>query len=344
MRNPLSRVARSTEPKPTLGQRAAALKVTAARVMRREPVGPAARSDDRSAATAEADPHLVYREPIFAAHAEAGDCRPIDNVADPFSIESKACQHVAWRLWNLLDEVADLPAPRTLDGLGVLAVAQALYLEGTVCADTPEALRQAVLVRAALSVTGAALPPGFMGFGDEPEFREREQAALHRIGRIPAWAMKQARAECPAKPPEVPLSSPVANELRSGTSAAPNLSLVPLESLFALADLYDGGSRHFHIGAFWPKTGDQGPQSGKDLLIEEGDRLSSMFDAIVEEIAQREPADSNEADQQGEWLMRKAIAGGNWEKAAAIAAKTPAAMERAFARSEAASSAKAKRA
>ncbi|WP_284214743.1 hypothetical protein [Methylobacterium oxalidis] len=111
---------------------------------------------------------------------------------------------------------------------------------------------------------------------------------------------------------------------------------VPLDALFALADLYDGAARHFHVGAFWPETGDDSEHSGKNLVVNEGDRLSAMFDAIVEEIAKREPANEIEADQQGEWLMRKALAGGDWEKAAVIATKTPANVQRAFARSEAA--------
>ncbi|GEP04818.1 hypothetical protein [Methylobacterium oxalidis] len=130
--------------------------------------------------------------------------------------------------------------------------------------------------------------------------------------------------------------SALARAVRAETRGpAPHLSVLPLDSLFALADLYDSASRHFHVGAFWPKTGDDGEHSGKNLVISEGDRMSEMFDAIVDEIAKREPADGTEADQQGEWLMRKALADGDWEKAAAIAARTPAQIERAFARSEA---------
>ncbi|MDR7038936.1 hypothetical protein J2X36_003708 [Methylobacterium sp. BE186] len=330
MRNPLSRLACSDRPKPALRNRADALKATAARIIKRKPVDVLA--DLGTASTA--DPHLAYRERILAAHAEHHDCRPIVNVADPFGIETKACDLVTSRMWDLADEVIRLPTPQSLEGLGVLALAQALLLEGTIdpqCEDDTK--RHVSLVRAALSLTGARLPVGFTGFGDELRFKQRECAALNRVGRIPDWAMRQAQADSESE-----------TEHASPPAATPDLSTVPLDALFALADLYDGGARHFHLGSFWPKTGEHGPQSGKDLLIEEGDRLSATFDTIVAEIARREPADEIEADQQGEWRMRKALAGSDWDAAALIVAQTPANMERAFMRSEAARCAKATRA
>jgi hypothetical protein len=52
------------------------------------------------------------------------------------------------------------------------------------------------LTRAALAFTSASLPPGFVGFGDEPDCRERDDVLHSGEGALPAWAIAQAEAEC----------------------------------------------------------------------------------------------------------------------------------------------------
>ncbi|WP_342152899.1 hypothetical protein [Methylorubrum sp. SB2] len=81
--------------------------------------------------------------------------------------------------------------PKTTEGLAVIGLALALHTEGAVCGvdEGDDEFVPVSAARAILSVTGASPPPDFMGYGNEPDFRERERAALHdRPGRIPDWA------------------------------------------------------------------------------------------------------------------------------------------------------------
>lgn len=163
----------------------------------------------------------------------------------------------------------------------------------------PDALAAVVATRALLAVTGTALPPGFSGFGDEPDCSERDAALFDKPGSLPAWAVAEAEAEDGAASPN-PLAS------------------VPLDGLFALADLYSTASRHFHVGAFWPKLQAGERRPGSDIATHEGDRLSEQFAETVTEMARREPRDDTEAEQRREWQVRGALDRGD-ERAAVLA-------------------------
>ncbi|MER2265360.1 hypothetical protein [Methylobacterium oxalidis] len=387
MRNPLSRLARRDDAKPSLRQHAAALKSKAARVMRPHAFDPtklpAPGSDEAkamfAAACTETDrlhrgapnhPELKrdaltwWTRDSLAAALEAGEIKPAEYA----------------RLWLLAAEREQhLLAAAVATGVGALhALAFAddypLPIDCDEAGTTPQAdpvfaaIRAARAAHAAVEAWNDAYEAkgreAVGGLAREEELTERQnrtfEAALATIPTTPEgrralvtfadWQIElHERADGSPQDGAHTIFdraySALAHAIRAETQApAADLSALPLDALFALASLYETASQHFHIGAFWPKTGDHGPHSAKNIVIDEGDRLSAMFDAIVEEVAKREPSTSNEADQQGEWLMRKAIAGGDWDKAAAIAAKTPAKIERAFAREEAQYWAKAKRA
>ncbi|MFG5121759.1 hypothetical protein [Methylorubrum sp. POS3] len=48
------------------------------------------------------------------------------------------------------------------------------------------------LIRAALAVTRTDLPPTFTGFGDEPDFKARDEAAFSGLYALPGWAITAA--------------------------------------------------------------------------------------------------------------------------------------------------------
>lgn len=134
---------------------------------------------------------LAHRTALLTAHAEHADARAVNESMKIGTPEYEAEVRVARRLWSLISDTFAMPAPKTMEGLAVIGLALALHTEGAVCGcETDDEEFVAVsAARAILSVTGTGLPTDHMGYGDEPNFRERERIALHgRKGRIPEWA------------------------------------------------------------------------------------------------------------------------------------------------------------
>ena len=157
-----------------LRERAAALRERAASLIRKVPVP---------------DPHVALRDAVIQAHAEAQAVRPIFETNDPDAPRYRSAFAVDMRMRALLKQVFALPAPRTPEGLAVVGLALAIEVEGllsTRCVENEEII--AAAARAILAATGTALPPAFLGFGDEPGFEAREAAVLAGPGRLPAWA------------------------------------------------------------------------------------------------------------------------------------------------------------
>ncbi|MCJ2024726.1 hypothetical protein [Methylobacterium sp. J-067] len=130
---------------------------------------------------------------LLTLYAEDHNARPARDNPET----ERAAELVASRLWETARAVADLPAPKTLDGLRTTALAAAIIHEFALCGGKDMNDCAAVgLIRATLAVTGTPLPPGFVGFGDEPDFREREQASMdQRYSAVPAWAVAEIEAE-----------------------------------------------------------------------------------------------------------------------------------------------------
>ena len=135
-----------------------------------------------------------YRARLLQAYADDRACRPIDNVAAPDGIEDKACTLIIRKSWATQTEVATLPPPETLAGLGLAALAAALYWEGEDPASESKDACAIGLIRAVLAFTGTTMPPGFIGFADDPGHRQRDAAVWHAEGSIAPWARVEAEA------------------------------------------------------------------------------------------------------------------------------------------------------
>ncbi|KMO30728.1 hypothetical protein VQ02_27615 [Methylobacterium variabile] len=130
------------------------------------------------------DPHVACRHRLLTAYAWFVASRPIEGSSNPTSSAPKAARAVNRAKRHEVSRVLALPAPTTLDGLRVFGLALALSLEGTsVEGDTDVAAARAIL-----SATQESLPPGFIGFGDEPDYDDRDRAAWTGSGSLPAWA------------------------------------------------------------------------------------------------------------------------------------------------------------
>ncbi|MFH6783573.1 MULTISPECIES: hypothetical protein [Methylobacterium] len=130
------------------------------------------------------DPHVAYRHRLLTAYAWFVASRPIEGSSNPSLSAHKAAQAVNRAKRHEVARVLALPVPATLDGLRVFGLALALSLEGTsVEGDTDVAAARAIL-----SATQEGLPPGFIGFGDEPDYDDRDRAAWTGTGSLPAWA------------------------------------------------------------------------------------------------------------------------------------------------------------
>ncbi|TXM97250.1 hypothetical protein FV242_32030 [Methylobacterium sp. WL64] len=138
--------------------------------------------------------YAEYRDRLLAAYAEDRACRSIEGEALINSFEDVASTLVMRRCWALAEEVAKLPAPRTLDGLAVVALAATILWE--VChGGEKHDVAAVALIRSILVMTGTELPPRFSGFGDEPDVKERDRALYNAPGALPAWAIAEAKAE-----------------------------------------------------------------------------------------------------------------------------------------------------
>ncbi|MCJ2132913.1 hypothetical protein MKK69_02335 [Methylobacterium sp. J-026] len=114
------------------------------------------------------DPHVTLRDRLIAAHAAAMAVRPVFEDEHPDNPAYKAALIVDNAMWALIAEVLALPAPSTLEGLGVIGLALALQVEGALAGKPWENEDKiAAAARAILAVTGTALPSAFTGFGNE---------------------------------------------------------------------------------------------------------------------------------------------------------------------------------
>ncbi|WP_267361489.1 MULTISPECIES: hypothetical protein [unclassified Methylobacterium] len=120
------------------------------------------------------DPHISLRDRLIAAHAAAMAVRPVFEDEHPDSPSYKAALAVDNGMWALIAEVLALPAPSTLQGLGVVGLALAFQVEGALAGMPWENEDKiALAARAILAVTGTVLPPAFTGFGDEAQLCAR---------------------------------------------------------------------------------------------------------------------------------------------------------------------------
>ena len=144
--------------------------------------------------THEPTEYADYRDRLLAAYAEDRACCSIDGEARVNSLEEVASTLVVRRCWDLAEGIATLPAPRTLDGLAVVALAATILWE--VChSDEKHDVAAVALIRSILAMTGTELPPRFSGFGDEQDVNERDRALYNAPGALPAWAIAEAKAE-----------------------------------------------------------------------------------------------------------------------------------------------------
>lgn len=197
LRTSLNKLIRRDKITPSLRERAAELRsalpsrrsVVAGSVAAAVPL-PAIAATQAQEATEYAD----YRDRLLAAYAEDRACRSIDGEALINSLEDVACTLVVRRCWDLAEEVATLPPPRTLEGLGVIALASTILWE----VSHPDEKREKAavsLIRSILAMTGTELPPRFSGFGDEPDMGARDRALYTAPGSLPAWAIAEAKEE-----------------------------------------------------------------------------------------------------------------------------------------------------
>jgi len=76
------------------------------------------------------DPHVAYRQRLHTAFMERRLARPVANEAVHGSLEDDAAALAIRASQAIVDEVMDLPAPSTLDGLGMVGLALAIQCEG----------------------------------------------------------------------------------------------------------------------------------------------------------------------------------------------------------------------
>ncbi|MCJ2023970.1 hypothetical protein [Methylobacterium sp. J-067] len=187
MRNPFRRQTETAAP--TLRERAAALREN----LSRQDAAPGERAD-------------LY-DRLLTLYAEDREARPVQGREDG-TVASRAAILVSNRLWALARETIAMPLPKTLDGLRATALASAILCEAEHSEDDPTTLAAIGLTRAALSVTGTSLPPGFIGFGDEADHEECDAALFAKPGSVPAWAIAEiqgkdaARTSSQTRPPE----------------------------------------------------------------------------------------------------------------------------------------------
>ncbi|TXM64445.1 hypothetical protein FV226_26505 [Methylobacterium sp. WL12] len=142
------------------------------------------------------DGRADYLARLLNAYAEDRASKPIGSGGRIGSVEEEACRLVLWRCWDLCEEILALPTPRAFDGLALAALAATIELEVSLCGSEDRQMKAAVaLTRAVLAITGTALPPGFAGFGDEPDSMARDAVLFRAQGSLPAWAIAEAEAE-----------------------------------------------------------------------------------------------------------------------------------------------------
>ncbi len=179
MRNPFRRQTETAAP--SLRERAAALREGLSRQAAPTPA-PAERAD-------------LY-DRLLVAYAEDRAARPISG-RDGDETARRAANLVLNRAWALARDVVSLPPPSTLEGLRASALASAMLCEAESSTEDPTTVAAIGLTRAVLAVTGTPLPPGFVGFGDEPDYKQRDRALFDPPGSLPAWASRRSRPRTP---------------------------------------------------------------------------------------------------------------------------------------------------
>jgi hypothetical protein len=202
MRNPLN-IRPTADPKPSLRERLAGMKAKVSGL------GPGADTGRRAvlagalattlplpalaASASTSGEYAEIRARLLAAYAEDRAARPVAGRAKAWSIEDEASILVFQRAAQICAEVLDLPAPQTRDGHGLVAIAAAIMWEASEPHDYQD--RGAIaMIRAMLALTETTMPPGFVGFGDEPDLRARDVALYSGAGSLPAWAIAEAEA------------------------------------------------------------------------------------------------------------------------------------------------------
>ncbi len=196
MRNPFRRQTETAAP--SLRERAAALREGLSRQAAPTPA-PAERAD-------------LY-DRLLVAYAEDRAARPISG-RDGDETARRAANLVLNRAWTLARDVVSLPPPSTLEGLRASALASAMLCEAESTTEDPTTVAAIGLTRAVLAVTGTPLPPGFVGFGDEPDYKQRDRALFDPPGSLPAWAIAEIKAE-DAADEDVQEATPEAHDLPS---------------------------------------------------------------------------------------------------------------------------------
>ncbi|WP_279358201.1 hypothetical protein [Methylobacterium indicum] len=133
------------------------------------------------------DPHVACRHRLLTAYAWFVAARPIEGSSNPSVSAHKSALAVNEARRKEVLRILALPAPVTPDGLRVTGLAMAIAAEGR-AADSDAGLYLTLAARAILGATGESLPPGFTGFGDEPDHDDRDRAAWTGSGSLPAWA------------------------------------------------------------------------------------------------------------------------------------------------------------
>lgn len=152
-------------------------------------------------AGAVSDPlHLEKLRLMQQAYRWHQEARPIANVCPWQSLEDRACTAVHKWMWRLCDEVLDLPPPKTAAGMAAITFAVGFIYEGFAACDRSDREDELSIrvARAIIGFTGIPLPPEFVGFGDEPDYAERDEAVMARPGRLPAWALDGRSEPYPA--------------------------------------------------------------------------------------------------------------------------------------------------
>jgi hypothetical protein len=193
----LNKLIRRDATAPSLRERAAELRGSLTGQTRRTIVAGSVAAAVPLPALASAAPQerAEYRARLLAAYAEERASRPVGIRAEFRSIEERASDLVVQRCFDVAREVAALPSPTTIDGLALAALAAAILTEADYTNQDPTTVAAVGMTRAALAFSGASLPPGFVGFGDEPDHKERDTALHAGEGSLPAWAIAQAEAE-----------------------------------------------------------------------------------------------------------------------------------------------------
>lgn len=202
MRNPL-KLRPNADPKPSLRERLAGMKAKATGL------GPAADTGRRAvlagalattlplpalaAPASTSSEYAEIRARLLAAYAEDRAARPVSGRAKSWSLEDEASILVFHRRDRICAEILALPAPQTRDGHGLVAMAAAMMWEASEPHDYQDRAALA-MIRAMLAFTETTMPPGFVGFGDEPDAKARDAALYAGTGSLPAWAIAEAEA------------------------------------------------------------------------------------------------------------------------------------------------------